>query len=200
MLIKHKIASNKLLQRSLIAFLLLCFTISSIGYCCAKQLLFYENRTDKADAIIILGGDSVDRPWRAMELFKSGVASVILISGTGDDQFISKRLELTGIPKLSIITESLSRTTKENAEYSTRWMKENGVKRAIIVTSWYHSRRAMACFKHYGGETELFSCPSYNGPSMEGKPTIDESRLVFSEYLKMAYYIVRYGIWPTEAG
>ena len=38
-----------------------------------------------------------------------------------------------------------------------------GAQRVIIVTSWYHSRRALACFEHYAPDMKFYSRPSYFG-------------------------------------
>ena len=54
-----------------------------------------------------------------------------------------------------IFEEKQSRNTRENAEYSVAWMRERGFKSAVVVTSWWHSRRAMACFRKFGPELEF---------------------------------------------
>jgi uncharacterized SAM-binding protein YcdF (DUF218 family) len=42
-------------------------------------------------------------------------------------------------------------------------LRQMGAKRVIIVTSWYHSRRALACFEHYAPDIKFYSRPSYFG-------------------------------------
>jgi hypothetical protein len=71
--------------------------------------------------------------------------------------------------------ENRSRNTRENAEYSVAWMREQGLESAVIVTSWWHSRRALACFRKFGPELEWSSVPSYPGLSMEGNGGKGES-------------------------
>ncbi|MCX7943976.1 MAG: YdcF family protein [Deltaproteobacteria bacterium] len=55
-----------------------------------------------------------------------------------------------GVREDKIITERVSRTTKENAEYTSKILKENGFKRPILVTTAYHMKRAILNFKKYG--------------------------------------------------
>ena len=53
-----------------------------------------------------------------------------------------------GIPKKDIITEHKSRNTKENAKFSAEILKKkypNG--KFILITSAWHMKRALLCFK-----------------------------------------------------
>jgi uncharacterized SAM-binding protein YcdF (DUF218 family) len=61
------------------------------------------------------------------------------------------------------------------------------VKRLIIVTSWYHSRRAWHVFHHYAPDLVVYSCPSYEKPTRIA---------VMLEYLKLPEYLLRYGVSP----
>jgi hypothetical protein len=96
-------------------------------------------------------------------LFKQGVAPKILVSGFGDDVSNEHLLVRFGVPKADIIVEPKSRTTRQNAEFSIPLLHALGAKRVIIVTSWYHSRRALMCFEHYAPDIQFYSRPSYAG-------------------------------------
>lgn len=185
------------LRRILVASCLVGCLIAVVGYWLAKPLLFVEGGSREADVIIVLGGECADRVWRGVELFKSGAAPRILLSGNGDAEFIKNRLLLAGVPEKGIALESQSRNTKENAEYSCRWARAHKVRRAIVVTSWYHSRRALACFAAFGQGIEFSSRPAYHGLDMVSKPSEDEAVSVFCEYLKITWYCLRYGISPS---
>ena len=162
----------------------------------APTLLFVESKGARADAIVVLGGEAGDRTFRAVEIFKSGAAPLIVVTGNGDCDLIRDRILLTGVSSDRVIVEENSRSTKENAEFSLKLLRQHGCKKVILVTSWYHSRRALACFKHYGKDMEFFSVPAYHGINMEHKPSLAESTLVLHEYIGLVWYSVRNGIFP----
>jgi uncharacterized SAM-binding protein YcdF (DUF218 family) len=178
----------------------ICALLVILGYLFAESLLFVESPCVKADAFVVLGGDSADRPWKLVELFKRGIAQKVIVSGQGDCELIQQRLMYAGVPNECLIGDPVSKNTKENAEISVALLRTLGAKRVVIVTSWYHSRRALACFHHYAPEIEFRSMPSYNGVSMDKKPGIGEAFYVFAEYAKFCVYGVRYGIWPWDVG
>ena len=190
---------NQRLARHLVCTAgLAAFALAVLGHLFAEPLLFVERETPRADVIVVLGGDASDRPWKALELYRQDRAPAIFISGGDDYNFIRHRFEMAGVPTNSLCGEGRSRTTCENAEVSVPLLRARGARRVILVTSWYHSRRALACFRHFAPEIEFYSMPSYNGISMENKPGLSEAFYVFSEYLKTAWYVLRHGIWPTE--
>ena len=175
----------------------LVFLLALGGFFDAKALLFVEGGDRKADAIVVLGGEEGDRTFRAVELYRAGAASRILVTGDGDYNLIKDRLVLAGVPENSVFLEKQARNTKENAEFSARWLREHNARSAILVTSWFHARRALASFHHFGGDIEFSSYPAYHGVSMEGKPSWIEAPSVLREYPAMAWYLVRYGISPA---
>ena len=167
------------------------------AYFFAPTLLTVDSGPCQGDVIVVLGGDPNARPFRALELFKAGGAATVLISGAGDNDFVRGRLVLAGVPVEAIAQEPRSWNTKENAEFSVQWLRENSVTSAVVVTSWYHSRRALACFRHYAkGDMALSSAPAYPGVELQARPSVYELVAVYIEYLKIGWYGVRYGIWP----
>ncbi len=107
-----------------------------------------------------------------------------------------KLLEKVGVTNAAIILESKSRTTRENAEFSIPLLRQIGTHHVIIVTSWYHSRRALACIEHYAPDIQFYSRPSYFAyPRTEWRPK-GISGYVKSEYVKLLGYWVCYGVCP----
>ena len=74
--------------------------------------------------------------------------------------------------------------------------KTAGGKRVIIVTSWYHSRRALRTFQHYAPDMQFYSRPSYYGYPRAQWSRAGISGYIRAEYLKLAGYWVCYGVWP----
>ncbi|MBK1645068.1 hypothetical protein CKO25_10470 [Thiocapsa imhoffii] len=131
------------------------------------------DRLPSADAIVVLGGaigppdaqrpfptltDSSDRLWQAARLFRAGKAPMLILSG-GSDPAVSLTSEARamqiflselGVPLEAMVLEGRSRTTLQNAEFSSALLREEGIKRVLLVTSAFHMRRAMDAFEAQG--------------------------------------------------
>ena len=161
-----------------------------------QRVLTMDSGPVKADVLVVLGGGAWERPQRAAELFKQGEAPKILVSGFGDAAAYASSLTNSGVPLADILLEGKSTTTRENAEFSIPLLRQMGAHRVIIVTSWYHSRRALACFEHYAPDLKFYSRPSYaDYPKTEWNHH-GISGYIKSEYVKLLGYWVCYGVWP----
>lgn len=161
-----------------------------------QQILTVESGPVKADAIVVLGGGMTERPNRAAELFQAGEAPMIICSGLGDCESNRQALEAHGVPHAVIHLEPDSRNTSENAQFTIKLLRQLGLKRVIIVTSWYHSRRALNTFEHYAPDLSFYSRPSYFATARaDWKPKGIEG-YIRMEYLKNLGYWVRYGVSP----
>ncbi len=63
------------------------------------------------------------------------------------------------MPREAIQIECAAQNTWENAEFSAPILTAMGARRAILVTSWYHTRRALACFRLVLPQLEWMSAP-----------------------------------------
>src|SRR5271170_1754059 len=70
-----------------------------------QPLLTVDSGDIKADAMVVLGANAIERPERAAELFKAGVAPEIVVSGAGDCDINTGILEKSGVPAAVIIKE-----------------------------------------------------------------------------------------------
>jgi uncharacterized SAM-binding protein YcdF (DUF218 family) len=161
-----------------------------------QQVLTVDSGPVKADVLVILGGGSTERPRRAAELFHAGEAPRLLCSGEGDCRSNQRILITAGVPRAVIQLECDSRNTSENAQRTIALLREQGVKRVIIVTSWYHSRRALNCFEHYAPDLEFYSRPSYFAVARDDWQPKGIEGYVRMEYAKNLGYLIRYGVWP----
>lgn len=112
-----------------------------------RPLLVVDSPRASADAIVVLGGESQGRPVEAARLFHEGIAPLILITGRGDVPTNRRILLESGVPEDRILLETLSKTTLENAEFSAPVLRKAGIRRAVLVTSSFHARRALATFQ-----------------------------------------------------
>ena len=126
----------------------------------------------KADAIVVLSGDvrkrvfprsdievGGNRVLKAIRLYKSGAAPIIVMTGGSGDFFdpsfkesvLMRDLAIEfGVPKEKIIIETESRNTRENVVYTKQLLDKINVKRVILVTSAFHLPRSCALFKKVG--------------------------------------------------
>lgn len=132
------------------------------------------------------------RVQQAARLMSNGLAPHVILSGQGDCQANARQLALFGVSTNRLSLECASTSTQENALYTVRLLRERGCKRVIIVTSWYHSRRALACFGKYAPEIEFISLPAPRGDT----PWRYERNYIAAEYAKMLVYAVQFGILP----
>jgi len=179
-----------------VALLISAAILPFVGLLFSKQLLRLDNGSLDQDAMVVLGGETNHRPYRAFQLYQQGAAPRVIISGAGDCGEVRTFLVGKGIPELAIELECNSRTTRENALYSIPSLKAIGAKRVIIVTSWFHSRRALRCFRHYAPGIEFLSLSTVEDLPKSHWPNKYEREWVLHEYVKILGYWICYGICP----
>jgi len=94
----------------------------------------------KSDIIVCLGGGTIDRVKKSIELLKEGYArqNVFVLLGESwyNQPYIKKNY-----PKLPIVIEEGPKNTAEEIKFIKKYMKENAYKNALIITDPPHSRR-----------------------------------------------------------
>ena len=161
-----------------------------------RQVLTVDSGPVRADVLLVLGGGGLERPLRAAELFKAGAAPWVICTGIGDAVDHYAWLTNHGVPATAIQLETRSKTTWENARFTIALLHARHLKSAIIVTTWYHSRRALACFKNCGPGIKFFSRPSYFGYPKDESNFPSMKTYVRLEYLKIMSYWLLYDACP----
>ena len=128
-----------------------------------------------ADAIVLLGGgikpvrrdmiypdltDSADRIWHAARLYHAGKAPLIIVSSGNVSGNLKPStagamrtlLDALGVPDDAIVIEERSRNTRQNAVFTERITADRGIRRVLLVTTYWHLRRAEAVFRRVGLE------------------------------------------------
>jgi uncharacterized SAM-binding protein YcdF (DUF218 family) len=135
----------------------------------AAETWIIEDPLDKADALIVLSDDNfyADRATRAAELFREGMAPVVVASGrrlrptAGIAELMEHDLVERGVPKEKILRSPFDGdSTREEAEALVKLAKAKKWRRVIVVTSNYHTRRARYIFRRVfpqGLETRVAS-------------------------------------------
>ena len=178
------------------ALLVVIALLPFLGLFFSRQLLSVDSGNVQGDAMVVLGGETIHRPARALELYQKGAAPIIVITGAGDCQEVRIALAGHGIPENVLQLECQSRSTQQNAQFSIPLFRAAGARRVIIVTSWFHSRRALKCFRHQAPDIEFLSRPTTDDLPRAHWPSKYEHGWVLAEYVKLPYYWLRYGVWP----
>ncbi len=187
---------RKFIKRTALVLLILLLLLVAAAAVFPQPFLTVDSGPVTGDVIVVLGGGSRERPERAAELFKEHAAPYIIVSGYGDAENNRRLLVSAGVPAKAIELENRSKTTRENAQFTIRLLREKQVKRVIVVTSWYHSRRALACFRHDAPEIKFFSRPSYFASARADWSNHHIGSRIRLEYVKLLGYWMRYGVWP----
>lgn len=109
-----------------------------------------------------------DRIFHALMLYRKGYIKKILITGgtvsvTGqveisEAQRLLQVLLLAQVPREDIILEEKARNTRENAQLSQKILEDKFPNQDILlITSGFHMRRALGCFRKVGLNPEPFS-------------------------------------------
>ena len=122
----------------------------------AGELWVVDEPSAPSDALIVLGDDNyaADRAFHAAELYREGVAPVVVASGRmlrkdfSIADVMAHDLESFGVPAKSVVklTHRAQNTRDEAAEVAGL-IQSRGWKRVLVVTSNYHARRARFIFE-----------------------------------------------------
>jgi uncharacterized SAM-binding protein YcdF (DUF218 family) len=187
----------KWIFRAVICFILLLLPVVLVAYFYPEKFLCVDSGRASADVIVVLGGGVHElRAERAAELFQQHAAPRIIITGAGDDEINRLILRQKGVPASVIEVEGNSTTTHENAEFTIKMLRAEKVRSVILVTSWYHARRALKTFEHFAPELKFYSRPSYASFAREEWPIHGNGHRMRLEFLKLPGYWFRYGVNP----
>lgn len=137
-------------------------------------VLISNERLKKADAIILLEGDGLNRVKPAADLYLQGWADTIVVSGgvyTPDygsypSEYLIPELIKGGVPSEKIVIEGKSKHTREQAEEVLELARNHGWKKIILVASSYHQPRAFLTFLKVMNEKNL-KLQIINAPARE---------------------------------
>ena len=195
-------------------FLALFFLWMCLAWWAAERLIV-EKSLGRADAMLVLGGSSVylERTRKAAELYRKGVAPKILLTDDGGRarwsrierentpfvELAKRELIAGGVPaeNIEILGPPATGTIYE-AQNLRKKIQEANLRSVLIVTSAYHTRRALRTFERAVADTGTII-------GIESAPTGEQTpppfvwwlsplgwNVVAGEYAKSAYYRVYY--------
>jgi uncharacterized SAM-binding protein YcdF (DUF218 family) len=183
-------------RRLLAVILWLPFPAFALAVAAADRLLVVRTAVRRADALVVLGGDWPRRGSHAVALFEAGLAPRILASGVGECGRMRRLMIEKGVPPEAITVECASRSTIENAASSAPILFRLGVRSALIVTDWFHTRRALACFQKEVPGVRWMTAPVERDERLWDLISDHNGVAVAEEYLKLAFYGLRYRVSP----
>lgn len=197
-----------------IAFILLIAAWVFLAPVLAERLII-EKPLERADVIIVLAGSSVyiERTQKAAEVFKQGVAPKIILTDDGEKtgwsrkeqrnipyvEMAQRNLIAGGVPLEAIeIIKPIGSGTIYEAQILRETARASNWKSVLIVTSAYHTRRALRTFEEvFTGDNVEFGIVA--PPTGEQTPppfywwlTARGWDVVAGEYVKSFYYWVYY--------
>ena len=163
---------------------------------------------DEPVLAILLMGEVVPRSQQAIRLLTAGyVAQVFFFScedselerkGLVDnDAILSQKLLLqAGISasRFTLIEHTRARSSLDEAQLALAWLKKHAPqsRSLLLITSWYHSRRAAWIFERVfaGSGITIRVSPAPSASPAPAKWWLSEADFlhVFNEYLKLSYY------------
>lgn len=197
------------LRRAAVAsLLLLCVggAIGGVGFVRFVSIVDQSERDPPraADAIVALTGGA-QRIGDAIELLRRGYGGRLLITGvnerTGRDEIARLSPGQRRLVECCVDLDYRARNTVGNAEETRRWVRENGFRSLIVVTSNYHMPRTMAELDHALPATAKIPHPVVTGAVDPAGwwSSFAATRLLASEYAKFLAVSVRTRLSPAPA-
>ena len=174
------------------------------------NFLICEDPIDTVDVVFVLGGSSYDRGNEAARLYEAGYIGQIICVG-GNVPSILKVLnmdqpeaELTGthlidnhhIVHPDIVMIARGSSTMEEAAVIAQYCKDNGIQRAMVLSSKFHTRRIGYVMDKVFSEkeVEVFVRGAPSSVYSESEWWYQEEGLIMvnNEYVKFLYYLLKY--------
>lgn len=125
-----------------------------------SDFLMKQDPAEKADLMVVLSGGAFDRGNEGARLYKEGYAQHIICPGgnmeeillaLGDTLYESdvckKNIVRNGIPDSLVTVLHYGTSTREEADTILGYCKEHHIKKIIVVTTLFHTRRAGSVYK-----------------------------------------------------
>jgi uncharacterized SAM-binding protein YcdF (DUF218 family) len=120
----------------------------------------FNRRNDRLMQAVLLY-----RQGKVKKLFFSGGSGSLIHRSKKESEVIHPFLVSMGIPASDILLETSSDNTYQNASFSRPLLQKyfpDG--HFLLVTSAFHERRALACFRKQGLDVTPYSTDRYSGP------------------------------------
>ncbi|MBV9572419.1 MAG: YdcF family protein [Acidobacteriales bacterium] len=122
----------------------------------ASARFLVVDRPQKADVILVLAGETDRRPARGLELLDRGYAPTMVLDVPGDAKIFQwsetdlAQKYVATLPEAASVTicPIYGLSTKAEAKEASRCLDAVGAHKILLVTSDFHTRRALGIFRH----------------------------------------------------
>jgi uncharacterized SAM-binding protein YcdF (DUF218 family)/glycosyltransferase involved in cell wall biosynthesis len=189
-----------------------------IGLAAAYLLVFHTNvvwwaaaplyrnaAPSRADAIVVFaggvgesgkaGGGAQERLARAIDLYQSGYAPVVILSSGYVYSFreadVMRALAIDkGVPASAIVLEQRATNTLENVRHVDAILRDHRWSRILLVSSPYHMRRALLVWRKQAPDVTVVPTPAIESQfyAHERGATLDQLLGIAQEYLAILGY------------
>jgi uncharacterized SAM-binding protein YcdF (DUF218 family) len=199
------------LKPRILKILLLLIIVWVIGAWWGARALVVSEPLASADAIVVLSGSSafLERTQKAAQLYHEGRAPLILLTNDQTrggwstaqqrNPFFVERatdeLIKAGVPQENIrIVPGVAETTHDEALIVKEYTVNEGFQSVVVVTSSYHSRRALRTLQQAfaGTRTTIGLESATAAPSAFWWLRLEGWRTVGIEFVKLVYYWFKY--------
>jgi uncharacterized SAM-binding protein YcdF (DUF218 family) len=149
--------------------LLLLYFVLPVVLSRLAGLLIRDDRarlTGEVDLIVSLGGSfHCERELQAASLFKQGRGAYVTVSGVPAGKYghtadsLQRTVIAAGVPAERVLVMRDNFNTRTEAKTVVQIMRQRGWRRAIIVTSAFHSRRALFTVEREARDLAFYSIP-----------------------------------------
>ena len=111
--------------------------------------LVIDNETVKADIGVVLGGGGGSRLRRAISTYNEGLVDALLLVGLKASSWENITTRLCPDCKLAnknVTVINGSTTTVSDARLSLQYCRDHGIKKVLVITDPYHTRRTALIF------------------------------------------------------
>jgi vancomycin permeability regulator SanA len=180
-------------SRLLIVLLVILVVLASQA---ARFLVVDE--PERSDAIVVLAGETNVRPARALELLRQGVAPRVFLDVERRDVIYDQQLTAIAQKYVDGLSEAnnvsvcpiVGFSTNAEADDVSRCLQSISAHRVLIVTSEFHTRRALTIFRHRLPQYQINVAAARN-PAQFGEAwwtNREWAKVTLDEWLKMLWF------------
>jgi uncharacterized SAM-binding protein YcdF (DUF218 family) len=156
------------------------------------------NQPERADVIVVLAGETDHRPARALELLKDGYAPKLLLDVPANAKIYDTetldiaRAYVNKLPERDAISVCpiVGLSTKTEAQDVAHCLENTGVRRILLVTSDFHTRRARSTFQRELRGREVSVAAAYDPQQFGGSwwEHRQWAKVNFDEWLRLVWW------------
>ena len=180
--------------------LILLFLVALLAALASQAARFLVvDEPEKSDAIVVLAGDTKVRPVRGLDLLRQGMAPRLFLDAETRDviydqplvEIVQKYVNSLGEANRVSVCPIAGYSTIAEADDASRCLHPLGAHRVLIVTSDYHTRRALMIFRHRLPQYQFSAAAARNGAEFgEAWWTNREwAKVTFDEWMKMLWWV-----------